>query len=202
MIGPKMGAATESSTSETPNEFTSVTDWFVFPSKQLDALPLRCVLRTRRYARLSWRTVGHSRPQPRSGEASGPPQIAPLSHSANATCAELPAHSSWTCDPASRSASRSRSAGERFVIAVASAASGSDGFTGTSSPRFSRPVFSSPLLQLSPTLVQTLVQTGASVSVSPCPLSLTSHRSLVRDQEVEGSNPFTPTYISPCRKRL
>lgn len=78
MIGAKMGAATESSTSETPNEFTSVTDWFVFPSKQVDTLPLRCVLRARSYARLSWRTVGHSRPQRRSGEASGPPQIAPF----------------------------------------------------------------------------------------------------------------------------
>jgi hypothetical protein len=47
---------------------------------------------------------------------------------------------------------------------------------------------------VSPSLVQALVQASGGLSASPLSASLALHRSLVRDQEAEGSNPFTPTF--------
>jgi len=119
--------------------------------------------------------------------------------------------------PVSIAASRARSAGDRFASAAASFTSGSP-WSAVDDPRAAPPwsipspsspwsasgagacggdagevAFRVPALSFSGSLVQTLVQTGEGVGVSPCGLSLAFGVPLLDKLGVGGSSPLSPT---------
>ena len=96
------------------------------------------------------------------------------------------------CCPASRAANFARSAGERVSRASASDSSeASAGLAVAPSPCPWWPAGSASALSFSGLLVQTLVQTGAGVGVSPLSAPLTTHPRLLPKLDVAGPNPVS-----------